>query len=295
MKTTKQRLRMRLTKAAMMIAAFFMMTAPVTAYAGGYDCSCEEKCTEDHINKECRLCRMNPKLCYGNEPEEFEKVEETVSANEVPKEESQEQYGPLTPDGNLTLVDDYGSPERGKQFITMVTKSGNYFYLIIDRDDIGNHTVHFLNMVDESDLLALMDDDQVETYMAAKENGKEEKKTLMPEPEKPEPVQEKEAEPAEEKPQKKSGAGALAVLLLLGIGGAAGYVYLTKVKGVKKSESEYTDPDADYNEDEEDYLASLPEDEEYMSGDTDAGTDEDDPDTNESNDQDPEEDKEDEE
>lgn len=67
----------------------------------------------------------------------------------------------LTPDGNLTLADDMGSATGArKQFITLVTKAGNTFYLIIDRDDKGEQTVHFLNLVDEADLHALMDEEE---------------------------------------------------------------------------------------------------------------------------------------
>ena len=63
----------------------------------------------------------------------------------------------LTPDGNLSLIDDIGTT-GGKQFITLQTKAGNTFYLIIDRDDEGKETVHFLNQVDEADLMALTED-----------------------------------------------------------------------------------------------------------------------------------------
>lgn len=74
---------------------------------------------------------------------------------------------PLTPDGNLTLIDDIGNDRTGgKQFITVQTKNGNVFYIIIDRDDEGEYTVHFLNQVDEADLLALIKDSDNDTEPA---------------------------------------------------------------------------------------------------------------------------------
>lgn len=63
---------------------------------------------------------------------------------------------PLTPEGNLTLQDDLqNTVSDDLQFLTVRTKAGNTFYLVIDRVAKENN-VHFLNLVDEADLLALL-------------------------------------------------------------------------------------------------------------------------------------------
>ena len=88
-------------------------------------------------------------------PEETEKKEEETK-DEEKKEEKTE---PLTPDGNLTLVDDIKTTSDGdKQFMTVVSKNGNYFYIIVDRADNGENNVHFLNLVDERDLMDLIEE-----------------------------------------------------------------------------------------------------------------------------------------
>lgn len=95
--------------------------------------------------------------------EEYE-TEEPTPAPEP--EETATPSDPLTPEGNATLVDDIWG--ENKQLITVTTKNGNYFYILIDRAAEGENTVHFLNMVDEADLMALIED------------GEKEETTVMP-------------------------------------------------------------------------------------------------------------------
>lgn len=70
---------------------------------------------------------------------------------------------PLTPEGNMTLVDDIsGEASEDKQFIVVQSKGGNYFYIIIDNAAEGENTVHFLNQVDEADLMAIIGEEETE-------------------------------------------------------------------------------------------------------------------------------------
>ena len=159
----------------------------------------------------------------------------------------------LTPDGNLTLVDDYDEAHAdgsGKQFITLVTKAGNTFYLIIDRDDEGEQTVHFLNLVDEADLLALMDEDTAAKYTKPEPEVQPPAETQKPE--------DNEDKPDEEKPAPKANPLPALLLVLALLGGGGFFAYTKFFKGGGKKEQAKPDPDADYSEDDEDY--GLPED-----------------------------------
>ena len=190
-------------------------------------------------------------------------VEEPVLPEIVEEEDAvtitDEETGALTPEGNLTLVDDYYtnySDGSGQQFITMVSKSGATFYLVIDRNAKGQQTVHFMNLVDEGDLLTLMEEEDAEAYNAEKEAAKQaelDKLKAEEEAKKAAEEAEKAADSPKENKVTKYAAAFLGVVALIALVAGGGFYFFIQQKQKKQAEKEAVDPDADYTEDNGDF------------------------------------------
>ena len=169
-----------------------------------------------------------------------------------------ETSGALTPEGNLTLVDDYHtnySDGSGQQFITLVSKSGATFYLVIDRNAKGQQTVHFMNLVDEADLLALMEEEAADAYTAEKEAAAQaELDRLKAEEEAKKAAEEAAtAEPPKENKITKYAGAFLGVVALIALAAGGGFYFYRQQMQKKMAEKEALDPDADYTEDKDDF------------------------------------------
>ena len=210
------------------------------------------------------LCGSSSVTCFAFATE----TESTTMTTDAVAEEasaeaetlSEDDTCPLTPNGNLTLVDDIGSQVgQGRQFITLVTKSGNYFYLIIDRNEKGEENVHFLNMVDEEDLFALMDEKQVADYKAAR-NGKDDATAAtVATPSVSGAVQDSAPDPTVKEKKPFHALPLVGVVIALAAG-AVGYLYLQSKK--KQTAALRPDPDADYVDEDDEETYEFPEDDE---------------------------------
>ena len=162
-----------------------------------------------------------------------------------------ETSGALTPEGNLTLVDDYHtnySDGSGQQFITLVSKS---------RNAKGQQTVHFMNLVDEADLLALMEEDAADAYTAEKEAAAQAEQDRLKAEEEAKKAAEEAAASGEEQPKEnkvtKIASGFLGVVVLIALAAGGIFYAFAKQKQKKQAEKEALDPDANYTEDKGDF------------------------------------------
>ena len=190
---------------------------------------------------------------FAQGPEQPPAEDATNDTNVV---EEAEDSPALTPEGNAALVDDFGG---NKQLITVTTKSGNYFYILIDRANEDKETsVHFLNQVDDADLLALLDEEPQETEVCTctvkcdvgdvNENCPLCEKSLRS-CTAPEAVK-TDTETPQEKP--KSNMGSLMILLVLALAGGGAALYYFKFRKPKADTTGHDDLDEyDFGEDED--------------------------------------------
>lgn len=191
-------------------------------------------------------------------PDSIDSIMISTEDMKLPENSGADAGNALTPDGNLSLIDDilqknpFVSDEgelAEKQFITVQSKNGNYFYLVIDRAG-DTENVYFLNLVDEADLLALMENGETDAETAVcscsdkcvvgsintsceicRTNMSEcaGKETFVDA--KPEPKSDADTDQEPEKPgdDKKPNTGLL-FLILIAVGGAGGAVYWFKFR-----------------------------------------------------------------
>ena len=215
---------------------------------------------------------------------------ETETESKLEEEETNETSEPgsgFTGEGNAVTRDLLYDKATNKQFVTLETKDGTVFYLVIDYDSPVNeeeeqYQTYFLNLVDAADLAALVGEEDAEPEEEAPplcscrdrcQVGKidttcpvctadltaclgEEPEELKPELEsEPEPEVQQPVEEAEEPKDDSSSAVAAAILLLVVLAGGAVFV----VKLLRRKEKTPSRPSED---DDEDYVVENVEEEE---------------------------------
>ncbi len=224
-----------------MVVGMLLSTAiPVSAYTGGAEQETEaaDTGTETVDTVEAPLTE---------EPSDTEA--------ETEEEETPGRVGgtSFSVPGNGQLVDDL-SEDESKQFLTIQTKNGNTFFMVLDRSN-NTENVYMLSMIDENDLAEFIGDGQ-------EEPEQEQPAVVIPETEKPsvsaEPEAETEIKPETEEKKGGMSTGALFAVVLLLVGGIGGFYYF-KVLKPKQDEDESDGEDLEFydggayvNEDQED-------------------------------------------
>ena len=178
-------------------------------------------------------------LADGSErTEPVETPQPTVAPTPVPTPAT--QGSAFTNEGNLALVDNLFAENTNKQFITVESKNGQLFYIVIDYDAVQNeetesYEVHFLNMVDEADLMALLEELDIEIPDKTPEPTPTPKPTVevVPEPEEPGGMN----------------SGILLIVFALLVGGVVLYYFKVIKKKPKQKVLSYTD---EYDMDDDD-------------------------------------------
>ena len=229
------------------------------------------------------LCGMTaPAYAYSDEPtggyEETDPAptDEDATVEEAPAPEPTIEPGEgFSEEGQFVTRDLLYDENTNKQFITVQTKGGSTFYLVIDYDkpvdeEGEQYETYFLGMVDEADLLAALEASggELPACTCGEKCAAGAVNTDCPvcavnmtecagaEPE-PEPTEEPEPEPAPEQEAGFPAGTLLLALAVVGIGGGAGWyfkIYRPKQeRAAAQAEADYGDEPEPYDDPEEDY------------------------------------------
>ena len=230
------------------------------------------------------LCGMTaPAHAYSDEPtggyEETDPAptDEDATVEEAPAPEPTIEPGEgFSEAGQFVTRDLLYDENTNKQFITVQTKGGNTFYLVIDYDkpvdeEGEQYETYFLGMVDEADLLAAFEETggelpacactekcaagAVNTDCPVCATNMTECTGVEPEPEpEPEPTE----DPAQEPEDGGGSLGLLAMVLaaVVTCGGAGWYFKIYRPKqeqAAAQAEEDYGDEPDPYDDPEDDY------------------------------------------
>ena len=154
-----------------------------------------------------------------------ESTEDTEKKEDIGRVTGEGDNSAFSTPGNAQLVDDKENDDT-KQFLTIQTKKGNTFYMVIDRSS-NTENVYMMSLVDENDLAEFLDETE-------KSKETEESTVVIPEttpettPVAEEETEVKKEEKKEEKTEEKTGMnvkglGAIVLAAILGVAGIAVY------------------------------------------------------------------------
>ena len=191
-------------------------------------------------------------FAYADDTDQNLPITDATQPEDMPETEPEDKPTPELPEGEP--IDDEGNAytcdllydkATNKQFITVQTKNGETYYMVIDYDkpvdENGDiYETYFLNMVDDRDLLDVIDEKDVPTPTP----------TIVPTPTPTSvPVVTDPVVPPEE-PDNTPMMG-MAVIALVAVGGIG--FWFIKNKGGKPSHSS-AEPEYDDEEDEDDEI-----------------------------------------